>query len=92
MSKVESLRSLRSPVALNSVEHKLKHEAQLKAQMQRKFLWTEFQKQRKSTYNKLVHEFKASHVHEKERRTLIKSAYLEKIKKLPAQCSFYYDL
>lgn len=79
VSKVEYLRNVRSTgKAEFTVEQKLKYAAQLKARLHRKQLWADFQKQRRSTYFKLADEFKVSHVHEKEKRAVIKSAYFEK--------------
>lgn len=79
VSRVEKIRIVRSADAtLNSEDQKLKYASKLQAQSQRKYLWAEFQKQRKATYLKLVDDFKASKHHEKEKRNIIKTKYLQK--------------
>jgi hypothetical protein len=79
ISKVESLRDERLAKAdINPVEQKQKYELQQKAKERRKELWTIFHKQRRSSYSRLADEFKVSHVHQKDKLALIKSAYMNK--------------
>jgi co-chaperonin GroES (HSP10) len=91
ISKVESLRDERLAKAdINPVEQKQKYEFQQKVKERRKELWTSFHKQRRSSYSKLADEFKVSHVHQKEKLALIKSAYFNKREALKNDLSLKY--
>lgn len=91
ISKVESLRDERlARAATNPVEQKQKYELQQKAKERRKELWTSFHKQRRSSYSRLAHEFKVSHVHQKDKLALIKSAYMNKREALKNDRSLKY--
>lgn len=79
LSRVEIIRVVRSADATpKSEDQKVKYVSTLQVQTQRKYLWAEFQKQRRAAYLKLVDDFKASKHHEMAKRHTIKSTYLEK--------------